>query len=90
MESSNFKIGKIRSYNSFIGEIVTKDGTYIFTSENISPEEVISLDDMVIFRGEEIHNTKKAYFIKKIDPNLNIEEQIYKKVKTYNSNKENE
>ncbi len=75
-------IGKVREYDSTNGEIVAKEGIYNFTNEAISEGEVIAINDMVLFRGEEIHNQKIAYFIKKLAPNKDLNEQLYAKTKS--------
>lgn len=88
MESHNCQIGKVRTFDEFVGEIVSSNGVYLFTKEGILEGEKINPNDMVVFRGEEVTNTKKAFFIKKITPNKSLEEVIYKKTKT--PRKENE
>lgn len=90
MEYSSYNIGKIRTFDNYTGEIVAQDGVYIFTSESIEPSEVLFVEDTVLFRGEEINDIKKAFFVKKINPNLNLEDQVYKHVKKPKVNKENE
>lgn len=84
MEINSIKIGKIRAFDNYTGEIVAQDGIYLFTCENTNPEEKLNLNDIVMFRGEEIKDTKVAYFIKKLNPNLDLEEQIKTKTKKYN------
>lgn len=80
MDSSKYNIGKIKSYDNFVGEIVAKDGTYIFTSYEVL-EEPINPNDMVIFRGEQIQNINKAFFIKRINPEKDLKSSDYKKTK---------
>lgn len=74
-------IGKVRTYDSITGKIISKEGIYIFTQENISDGEKINVNDIVLFRGEEINNIKVAYFIRKLKPNKNINDQIHIKTK---------
>lgn len=90
MEYNNYNIGKIRTYDNYTGEIVAPDGVYLFTSESLNPTETLSVEDTVLFRGEEINEIKRAFFVKKINPNLNLEDEVYKHVKKPKSNKENE
>lgn len=65
-------IGKITKYKDYVGEIVSKDGKYMFTAdENIN---TFQEGDIVIFRAEKLYNVNIAHFVKK--------------VKTINANKE--
>lgn len=81
METNSINIGKIRTFDNYVGEIVSQDGIYLFTKENTIPEENLKENDTVIFRGEKINNTNVAYFIKRLDPNLDFNEQIKTKTK---------
>lgn len=90
MEYNNYNIGKVRTFDNYFGEIIAQDGIYMFISEDISPSEVIEVNDIVLFRGEEINNVKKAFFIKKINKDLNLEEEILQKVKRIEIGKEND
>lgn len=76
-----YNIGKIRSYDNYVGEIIAKDGTYMFINDNLSDEEKLNLNDVVMFRGEEVQGTKKAFFVKKLDSSKNLEEEVLKKLK---------
>ncbi len=87
MESSNIYIGKVREYDSFIGEIVTQDETYLFMSDDIEDDTLLSKDDVVMFRGETIHDKKRAFFIKKLNPEYNLEDQVQRRLR---KTKENE
>ena len=57
-------VGKVRNFNETTGEIVAKEGIYLFTQDEISEGEVITINDMVLFRGEEVQGQKNAYFIR--------------------------
>lgn len=82
MDSKNtLNIGKIRNYDNFIGEIVTNDGVYLFANESISDKESLNVEDTVMFRGEEIQGVKKAFFVKKLSLDKNIDEQVSLKLK---------
>ena len=87
---AQISMGKIRSYDTITGEIVAKDGIYIFTQDNIVNGEEIKPNDMVVFRGEMVQDVRVAYFIKKLTPSKNIEDQIYTKTKGIKFLKENE
>lgn len=86
MAYSNFDIGKIRSYDNFVGEIVSQKGTYMFTNKDLSTEEEININDTVIFRGENVQNIKKAFFIRKIDLTKNLNSEIEQKIKKLKNN----
>lgn len=83
-------IGKVKSYNECVGDIVAKEGIFMFTKEDIVEEESIVINDMVIFRGEEVQGQKKAFFIRKLNPSKNIDDQVYAKTKTIKFLKEND
>ena len=83
-------IGKVRSYNNSIGDIISKEGVYLFTQEELEENESININDIVLFRGEEIQNQKKAFFIKKLNPNKNLKHQVYTKKKSKEIFKEND
>ncbi len=79
MSNYQVTVGKVRRYDGVSGEIVTNEETYMFTPESIQ-EGTLNENDLVMFRGEEIHNTKKAYFIQKLDNEKSIDEQVYKRL----------
>lgn len=83
-------IGKVKSYNECVGDIVAKEGIFMFTKEDIVEEESIVISDMVIFRGEEVQGQKKAFFIRKLNPSKNIDDQVYAKTKKIKFLKEND
>lgn len=91
MDYNNAKVllGKIVEYDNFVGKIISKEGIYMYTEEDIVEGQEIKLNDLVIFRGEEIQNQKKAYFVKKINPERNLKNQIYMKIKNNKYNKDN-
>lgn len=92
MDYNNAKvlIGKIIEYDNYVGSIAAKDGIYLFTQEDIVDGEELLLKDLVIFRGEDIQNQKKAYFIKKLNPKKNLGNQIYIKTKNIKYLKDND
>lgn len=83
-------VGKVRKYDVVTGEIISDKGDYMFTQDSISEDEMISLNDTVLFRGEEVHGVRVAYFIKKLSPNEDLNQQIYIKTKRIKCIKENE
>lgn len=92
MEYNNVKIsvGKIRSYDQTTGSIVSQDGNFIFTKEAIVENEELNPNDMVLFRGEEVQGQKKAFFIRKLNPTKDLNNQVYTKTKSIKFLKEND
>ena len=85
MEYNRSHIGKVRHFNenTGVGEIVTSNGVYMFTLDDIKTPGLKD-NDLVKFRAELIHSTKKAYFVTKIQPSYKLEElhihgQTYRK-----------
>ena len=74
MSYNRIIVGKIRTidYTLGVGEIVTPDGNYMFTIDDISTEEELQVGDMVKFRAENIHDIQKAYFVNKINKEYKI------------------
>jgi hypothetical protein len=87
---TTISIGKIKSYDQATGEIVSQEGIFLFTKEDISDEELININDMVLFRGEEIQGQKKAFFIRKLNPTKDLNNQVYTKTKSIKFLKEND
>lgn len=77
------KIGKIKEFNKKfgVGEIVSIDGVYKFTINDIN-EELNPLD-IVKFRGEVVNDVKRAFFVKKIENDYELKNRIIKS-KLYN------
>ncbi len=92
MDYNNAKIsvGKIRTFDQTSGDIVSQEGNFLFTKEDIAENEIININDIVLFRGEEIKGQKKAFFIRRINPNKNINDQVYAKTKSIKFLKEND
>ncbi len=55
--------GLVKSFDGFSGIISSDAGEYIFLREDVLDE--IKEGDLVLFKGENIHDIKKAFFIKK-------------------------
>ena len=83
-------IGKVRNYDNCVGDIITKNGIFIFTHEDILDGEIIKKGDIVIFRAEEIQNQNKAFFIKKLAREKKLTPKLYTKKKLTKFLKENE
>ena len=58
--------GKIVKYDGFAGEIISENGKFIFFNKDVLTED-IKVNDYVVFRGELVLDTKKAFFINKIN-----------------------
>lgn len=80
-QNKQYNIGKIRTYDNYTGEIISQDGVFIFLNENISGTKELTINDVVMFRGEEIQGTKKAFFVQKLNPEKKLEEEVYKILK---------
>ena len=71
INSHEIKYGKIKEYNGFGGEIITKTQngymTYYFSkNELIDETEVLRKHDLVSFKGKTEDILPQAYFVKKI------------------------
>ena len=60
----NYKIGKIKNYNGFIGEIVTEDNSYYFTKKDLDGN--VDKNDIVKFQGKTENTFPQAYYVKKL------------------------
>ena len=59
MQSSRLKIGKIKEFNGYSGEIVSLEGVYYFTRRDIVDGMTLQNNDVVIFNGKtEIANKR--------------------------------
>ena len=61
---AGFEIGKVVSFNGSYGKIVAKTGEYLFLREDIDDKMLISVGRVVIFRGEKVQDTNRAFFVK--------------------------
>lgn len=59
-----FQIGIVKEYNGYYGTIITSSETYKFLNKDIGENEIIEVNDYVIFRGERINDDYRAYFVK--------------------------
>ena len=60
----NYKIGKIKDYDGFMGEIVTENNLYYFTKNDIDGN--IIKNDIVKFQGKTEEIFPQAYYVKKL------------------------
>lgn len=72
------KIGKIKTIDKEygVGEIVAIDDLYLFTVNDI--KEDLNVGDIVKFRGEEVNEEKRAFFVDKIDETFEIKNNMIK------------
>ena len=75
-----FEIGKVIEYDGFKGMILTPNDKYMFLNEDINHDlsKEVSIGDIVRFRGEEVQNVKKAYFVEKLPYNNEINKKYVK------------
>lgn len=62
-----YKIGKVKEYDGYVGEIVTEDNLYYFTKNDINDGEVINKSDIVRFDSKCDDSFPQAYYIEKFD-----------------------
>ena len=79
MEFDRIKIGKVRYYDVLngIGEIVDTNYSYLFTIDSLENKKVEN-GDLVKFRAEIVNDTKRAFFIEKIDNNYELKDRLIK------------
>lgn len=65
-----YEIGKITFFDEHCGKIVSESGEYLFLESDISTQKKLQVGDLVIFRGEEKYDQKRAYFVKEADENF--------------------
>ena len=78
------KIGKIKELNKEfgIGKIVSTDDIYLFTINDI--KENLNIGDLVRFRGEEVNEEKRAFFITKVNNDYILNNNNIIKSKIFN------
>ena len=60
-----YKVGKVRDYRGGVGSIITPEKKYMFLDTDITNDEVIENDDIVIFGDED--KKDRAFFVKKLE-----------------------
>lgn len=61
-----YKIGKVRNFDTYEGEIVTDKNIYYFVRNDINEGEVINNDDYVMFKSKTEDTFPQGYYIKKV------------------------
>ena len=61
-----YKVGKVRYYDGYIGEIVTDKNVYYFNKNDISGDEEVKNQDYVIFKSKTEEIFPQGYYVKKL------------------------
>ncbi len=71
----NFEIGKVIKYKNKEGLIISLSGiTYLFLKTDL--KNSIRVNDLVIFRPEEIEHVKRAFFVRELQKYLRDNEEF--------------
>jgi hypothetical protein len=85
MDYDEIQIGKVTKYNDLtqIGEIVSTMGPFMFIRSDVvyDDDEELQLNDIVQFRGEQVQNTNRAFFVKKFNRQKELDTTSH--IKTY-------
>ena len=65
------EIGIVIFFDGSYGRLVSQTGQYLFFQEDIEDKTLLSKGRIVIFRGERIQDTNRAFFIKGAETILN-------------------
>ena len=71
-----YEIGKVVEYDGIKGTLVTLNTKYMFLSDDVNEE--INVGDLVKFRGEEVQDTNRAYFVKMLHYNTELHKRYVK------------
>lgn len=66
MQSKNYKLGIVKEYNGYIGEIVTENNLYYFTKNDINKKDSLKKEDLVQFNSKCEEFFPQAYYINKV------------------------
>ena len=82
----NYKIGKVVSFDKYVGEIVDGDAKYLFLDTDL--KDLVRVGDIVVFSYEKIGGENRAFFIEKfydiLNNNENFKQKIIKNLKDKN------
>lgn len=70
-----FKVGKVRNYDGYIGEIVTDKNIYYFNKNDISGDEKVDNQDYVMFKSKTEEIFPQGYYVKKLNLKKNDKNQ---------------
>ena len=62
-----YKVGKVRNYDNYIGEIVTDKNIYYFNKNDVNNGEVVNNNDYVMFKSKTEDIFPQGYYIKKLN-----------------------
>lgn len=62
-----YKIGKVKEYDGYVGEIVTTGDVYYFTNMDILNKDLLNPKDLVVFNGKTEETFPQAYNVKKLN-----------------------
>ena len=60
-----YKVGRVKNYKGGVGNIITTEKKYMFLDTDITNNEKIENDDIVVF-GDEVKKDR-AFFVKKLE-----------------------
>jgi len=66
MQSNNYKLGIVKEYDGYIGEIVTEDNLYYFTKNDVNNNDIIEQKDLVQFNSKTEEGFPQAYYVNKV------------------------
>lgn len=62
----NYKLGIVKEYDGYIGEIVTEDNLYYFTKNDINKSDSLEKKDLVQFNSKCDEEFPQAYYVSKV------------------------
>ena len=74
----NYKIGKVVSFDKYVGEIVDEDAKYLFLDTDL--KDLVRVGDIVVFSYEKIGDENRNFFIEKFYDILNNNENFKQKI----------
>lgn len=66
MQSRNYKLGIVKEYDGYIGEIVTEDNLYYFTKNDVNENDSLEKRDLVQFNSKTEEDFPQAYYVNKV------------------------
>lgn len=66
MQSRNYKLGTVKEYDGYIGEIVTEDNLYYFTKNDVNENDSLEKRDLLQFNSKTEEDFPQAYYVNKV------------------------
>ena len=66
MQSRNYKLGIVKEYDGYIGEIVTEDNLYYFTKNDVNENDSLEKRDLLQFNSKTEEDFPQAYYVNKV------------------------